>query len=334
METVMTISTKPIGRSGLSTTTLSFGGAVIGNLFKEVSDEDALGALQAAWDAGVRYFDTAPHYGLGLSERRHGEFLADKDRGSYVLSTKVGRLIRPNPQFHGGLDDQGFAVSAKNHRVLDYSREGVLTSLEESLERLAGDSIDVVFVHDPDDYEHEALEGAFVALEELRGQGVIRSYGAGMNQSAMLARFVDNTDLDVVMCAGRFSLLDQSAAEDLLPRAAKRGVSVVAAGVFNSGILATETPPAKAHYDYAPASQELLERARALSTVCQELGYSLPQVAAQFPLLHPAVKSVCLGARSAEQSARNAALFDTEVPARVYAELVHRGLLNPGVLDY
>lgn len=330
----MTIATRPLGRAGLSVTTLSFGGAVIGSLFREVSNVDAQGALQSAWDSGVRYFDTAPHYGLGLSERRHGEFLSGKDRTSYVLSTKVGRLVRPNPDFDGGLDDEGFAVSAKNHRVLDYSRDGIFRSLEESLERLGVDSIDIVFVHDPDNHEREALEGAFPALEELRGQGVIRSYGAGMNQSAMLTRFLDQTDLDVVMCAGRFSLLDQSAANDLLPRAAKAGVSVVAAGVFNSGILATDTPQATAHYDYAPASPELIERVNGLAEACAELGYSLPQVAAQFPLLHPAVQSVCLGARNAKQSSRNAALFQTEVPRHVYAQLVERGLLESGVLDY
>lgn len=330
----MTIATRPLGQAGLSVTTLSFGGAVIGSLFREVSDVDAQGALQSAWDSGVRYFDTAPHYGLGLSERRHGKFLSDKDRSSYVLSSKVGRLVRPNPDFDGGLDDQGFAVSAKNHRVLDYSRDGVFRSLEETLDRLGVDSVDIVFVHDPDNHEREALEGAFPALEDLRGQGVIRAYGAGMNQSAMLARFVDHTDLDVVMCAGRFSLLDQSAAEDLLPRAAKGGVSVVAAGVFNSGILATDTPQAAAHFDYAPASSELIERVSALAEACAELGHSLPQVAAQFPLLHPTVQSVCLGARNAEQSSRNANLFQTEVPRSIYAELVERGLLDSGVLDY
>ena len=330
----MSIPTRPLGQSGLHATTLAFGGAVIGNLFREVSDEVALSALQAAWDSGVRYFDTAPHYGLGLSERRHGALLRDKDRDSYVLSTKVGRLIRPNPHYDGGFDDQGFAVSAENHRVLDYSRDGTLRSLEESLERLGVDSIDIVFVHDPDEHEEEALNGAFPALEELRQQGVIRSYGAGMNQSAMLARFVDRTNLDVVMCAGRFSLLDQSAAQDLLSRASQRGVSVVAAGVFNSGILATDTPQMTAHYDYAPAPEMLIERARALAAACAEVGFSLPQVAAQFPLLHPSVHSVCLGARNAEQARRNAELFRTEVPREVYRHLVEGGLLDAGVLDY
>ena len=334
MDARVSIPTHSLGRGGLQVTSLSFGGAVIGSLFREVSDHDARGALQAAWDSGVRYFDTAPHYGLGLSEQRHGEFLASKQRSEYVVSTKVGRLIRPNPGYDGGLDDQGFAVSAKYHRVLDYSRDGTLASLEESLERLGLDSVDIVYVHDPDEYEQDALEGAFPALEELRQQGVIRSYGAGMNQSAMLTRFVENTNLDVVMCAGRFSLLDQSAASDLLPLAKQRGVSVVAAGVFNSGILATDSPHASAHYDYAPAPAELIERATQLAVACAELGYSLPQVAAQFPLLHPSVHSVCLGARNAAQASRNATLFETEVPREVYAELVNQGLLDPDVLAY
>ncbi len=232
------------------------------------------------------------------------------------------------------MDDQGFMVSNRVYRVLDYSYDGVMTSLEESLERMGVDSVDIVFVHDPDDHEKEALEGAFPALEKLRSEGMIRSYGAGMNQSAMLARFVQRTDLDVVMCAGRFSLLEQPALDDLLPLAVERGVSVVAAGVFNSGILATEQPSEGAHYNYAPAPPDVLSRAQALAQVCAHHGYSLPQVAAQFPYVHPAIDVVCLGARNGSQATRNAELFETEVPRSFYEELADQGLIAPEAVAY
>jgi D-threo-aldose 1-dehydrogenase len=328
------ISSQSLGRGGIETSSLSMGTAGIGNLFRVVSDEDAGDSLRASYDAGVRYFDTAPHYGLGLAEERLGAFLRDIPRDDIVLSTKVGRLIRENPQHDGGMDDQGFMVSNRLHRVLDYSYDGVMTSLEESLLRLGVDRVDIVFVHDPDDYEREAMEGAFPALEKLRSEGVIRSYGAGMNQSAMLQRFVENTNLDVVMCAGRFSLLEQPALEDLLPSAAAQGVSVVAAGVFNSGILATDNPQPGAHYNYAPAPEDVLSKAQAIQAICAENGYALPQVAAQFPLLHPAIGVVCLGARSVSQATRNAELFDQQIPREFYSHLADEGLVNPEVLAY
>jgi D-threo-aldose 1-dehydrogenase len=328
------VKTTELGRSGIKTSTLSFGAAGIGNLFREVSDAEANDALSSSYEGGVRYFDTAPHYGLGLSERRVGEFLRNKNRSEIVISTKVGRLIRDNPNSDGGHDDQGFMVSNRLHRVLDYSYDGVMKSIEESLERLGIEKIDIVFVHDPDDHEKEAMEGAFPALEKLRSEGVIRSYGAGMNQSAMLSRFAANTELDVVMCAGRFSLLEQPALADLLPTAIKRNVSVVAAGVFNSGILATDSPSSSSHYNYAPAPAEIVDKAQRLARACQDAGYSLPQVAAQFPLLHPAIKVVCLGARNGEQSQRNVGLFEQEIPRDFYASLAASGLIDSEVLSY
>jgi D-threo-aldose 1-dehydrogenase len=305
----------------------AFGAAPIGNLGRAVEDEEWSGAVPAAWEAGVRYFDTAPHYGLGLAERRLGKVLPD----GAVVSTKVGRLLVPRENPEGARDDEGFAVPADLARVRDYSRDGVLRSLESSLERLGRDRVDILFVHDPDDYEVAALEGAFPALEELRAQGVIASYGAGMNQSAMLARFVERTDLDIVMLAGRYTLLDQSALDDLLPIALQRDVSVVAAGVFNSGILATDRPRATATYDYEQASGEIFERANRIADVCERHGIRLPAVAAQFPLAHPAIATVCLGARSAAQVQRNAALFEEPVPAGVWEELKDEGLLRADV---
>src|SRR3954468_9663825 len=318
--------TRPLGRGGLTVGALAFGSAPIGNLGRPVSDDDARGALAAAWDAGVRYYDTAPHYGLGLAERRIAEGLAG--RTGFILSTKVGRLLEPAEGGKEGLSE-GFAVPHTHVRVRDYSRHGVLASLESSLKRLGVDRLDVVFVHDPDDYEREALEGAFPALEERRSQGVIASYGAGMNQAEMLTRFTRETDLDVVMLAGRYTLLEQGALDDLLPECGRRGVSVVAAGVFNSGLLARARPRADATYNYEPAPPEILARVHRIADVLERHGTTLPQAAAQFALAHPAVATVCLGARSADQVARNAALFDTPVPDAAWQELVAEGLLRP-----
>jgi D-threo-aldose 1-dehydrogenase len=318
--------TRPLGRSGLRVGALSFGAAVIGNLYHAVPDDAADGAVRAALAAGVRYFDTAPHYGLGLSEQRLGRALAGAS--DVVRSTKVGRLLVADPGGANRRDDEGFDVPARSRRVRDYSRDGVLRSLESSLDRLGVDRVDVVYVHDPDEHYAEALDGAFPALEELRAQGVIRGYGAGMNQSAMLADFVRHTDLDVIMLAGRYTLLDQSAAEDLLPLCRERGVSVVAAGVFNSGILASERPRPDANYDYQPAEAALIERATRIAEVCERHGSSLPQAAAQFPLRHPAVATVCLGMRSAEQVARNAELFGKPVSEELWRELADAGLVR------
>jgi D-threo-aldose 1-dehydrogenase len=319
---------RPLGRGGLLVGPNAFGVAPLANLGREVSDEDAAAALEAAWAAGVRYFDTAPHYGLGLGERRLGAFLRTKPRDEFVLSTKVGRLLVENadgPQ----PDDEGFAVTSSLVRRRDYSGDGVHRSLEQSLERMGLDRIDLVFVHDPDDFRAEALKGAFPALDELRRQGTIVSYGAGMNQSELLTTFVRDTDLDVVMCAGRYTLLEQGALAELLPAATERGVSIVAAAVFNSGLLARDRPPVEATYNYAPASPELLERVNSIADVCDAHGVSLPAAALQFPLGHPAVSTVCTGARSAEQVQRNAALFDVEIPDALWTDLAAAGLLDP-----
>jgi D-threo-aldose 1-dehydrogenase len=320
--------TRPLGRTGLRVGPFAFGAAGIGNLYNAVPDEDAHGTITAALAAGVGYFDTAPHYGLGLSERRVGEALKGVPRDEVVLSTKVGRLLVDNPGGEASRDDEGFDVPATVRRVRDYSRDGVLRSLEASMRRLDTDRIDVVYVHDPDEHYAAALEGALPALSELRDQGVIGGFGAGMNQSQMLARFVANSDLDVVMLAGRYTLLDQSGMTELLPLCLQRNVSVVAAGVFNSGILATNRPPPDAHYDYGPAGPDLIARANRIADVCERHGTTLPAAAAQFPLGHPAVATVCLGARSAEQVKRNAALFEEQIPEELWQELTAEGLLT------
>lgn len=322
--------TRPFGRSGLTVGPIGYGVAALGNLYSPRPDDVWPGCVPAAWEAGIRYFDTAPHYGLGLAEQRLGEGLRGLPRDEFVLSTKVGRVLDPNPDYRPGDTDLDnlFDVPATLRRRFDYSRDGVLRSVEDSLERLGLDRIDVLFVHDPDEHEREALEGAFPALEELRSQGVIRSYGAGMNQSAMLTRFVEQTDLDIIMCAGRYTLLDPSAENDLLPAARARGVSVAVAAVFNSGILATDRPVRTATFDYGAAPTELVNRTERIADIADAYGVTVPQLAVQFPLRNEAVSTVVLGADSPEQITRNATLADAPVPDDLWAELQDAGLIS------
>ncbi len=320
--------TRPAGRGGLTVTELSFGAAQIGNLVTAMTGRDAIDAVDAAWSAGIRYFDTAPHYGLGLSERRLGTALDRRPRDEFVVSTKVGRLLVPDPAGTPGRDTEGFDVPATWRRVRDYSRDGVLRSLDDSRARLGLHRIDIAFVHDPDDHYRAALEGAFPALEQLRRDGLITSYGAGMNQSALLAQFVRHTDLDIVMLAGRYTLLEQGALEDLLPLCQERNVSVIAAGVFNSGLLANDRPGPHATYNYAPAPAELVDRVNQIAGICERFGTTLSAAAAQFPLAHPAVASVCLGMRSPWQVRRNAALLGAAIPVELWPALKSAGLLR------
>ncbi|MBO0916519.1 aldo/keto reductase [Streptomyces laculatispora] len=303
-------------RPEVTVTAIGFGGAPIGGLYEPISDERARDAVDAAWDHGVRYFDTAPHYGLGLSERRVGAALSA--RPGRTLSTKVGRLLEPD------------GADGSLRRVRDYSRDGVRRSLESSLERLGADRIDIVFVHDPDEHGEQARAEAVPALCELRDQGVIGAVGVGMNQSAMLAEFIAETDVDLVMCAGRYSLLEQPALADLLPLAQQHQVGVLAAGVFNSGLLARPDPGEDATYDYRQAPPEVLSRARALAAVCREHGTSLPAAAMWFPSAHPAVLGVVLGMGSADEVRQNLALVPP--PADLWRDLVARGLLAPDAI--
>src|SRR4029453_8516882 len=235
----------------------------LGNLFRAVSDADCRTTVDAAWELGIRYFDTAPHYGLGLSERRLGSALASRPRADYVLSSKVGRLLEAVDGLEGW-DDQGFVVRATHRRIWDFSRDGIRRSIEGSLERLGLDGLDVVFLHDPDDHWSEVLAAGSPALEELRAEGVVRAIGAGMNQAPMLADLVRETDVDVVMLAGRYTLLEQEALDDLLPLCVERRGGIVAAGVFNGGLLAQARPPDGARHNYETAPPELVERARAI----------------------------------------------------------------------
>ncbi|GIH52976.1 D-threo-aldose 1-dehydrogenase [Microbispora rosea] len=300
-----------LGRYGLGT-------APLGGLFAPVSEEEAGQTLAAAWEAGIRYFDTAPHYGSGLAEERLGRFLRalpEAAAAEAVVSTKVGRVLVP-----GQGEEEGFPGRTGFVRVRDYSRDGVLRSLDDSLNRTGLDHFDLVFIHDPDDHWEQAAGQAYPALAELRDQGVIGAVGAGMNQAEMLTRFVRETDLDAVLVAGRYTLLDRSAAEELLPECERRGVAVIAGGVFNSGILAGGTT-----FNYDAAPPPVLERARGLGRVCASHGVPLPAAALRFPHRHPAVANVLIGARSAEEITEDLALAASDIPDALWEDLDHAG---------
>ena len=307
---------------------LGFGGAPIGNLFRELDDETAIEAVRVAYQEGIRYFDTAPHYGLGLSERRLGAALHGLPRDSYTLSTKVGRLLVPVEEVTGTDAADGFAVPASYRRVFDYSRDGVRRSLAESLARLGTDRVDLLLLHDPDEHWRQAIEEGIPALVELREQGVIGGIGVGMNQAEMLADFVRRADLDVLLLAGRYTLLEQGAADDLLPLCQQRGVAVVIGGVFNSGLLATDRPDETTAYNYAPPAAAMLGRARRLAAVCAGYGVPLPAAAIRFAAAHPAVASVLLGCHTAEQVRANLRYRDHPIPDELWARLRAEGLIR------
>jgi D-threo-aldose 1-dehydrogenase len=324
----MDVPTVALGRGWLRVSALALGTAPLGNLYAPVAEEDAAATVGSALEAGLTYVDTAPHYGLGLAERRLGRLLAGVPRDRFVVSTKVGRLVRPLAPGETA-DPEGFADSPPARRVWDLSGDGVRRSLEESLERLGLDRVDILLLHDPDDHEREAYEQALPALIGLRDQGVVTAIGAGMNQAEMLTRFVRDLDIDVVLVAGRYSLLDQRALAELLPTCAARGTAVVVGGVFNSGLLADPRPGAT--FDYAPAPPELVDRAARLAEVCARHGTPLRAAALAFPFGHPAVTSVLVGARSAAEVQDAVACFEWPVPGELWAELVATGLLPADV---
>jgi D-threo-aldose 1-dehydrogenase len=317
---------RQLGR-GLALTELGLGAAQFGNLYRPTTDEESTAAVRVAWDGGIRYFDTAPHYGLGLSEKRLGNALREYPRDEYVVSTKVGRLLEPSPEDIGKLDSEGFAVPAAYRRRWDFSRDGILRSVESSLERLGLDRVDILYLHDPDEFWEQASTSGVDTLIELRDQGVVGAVGAGMNQSAMLAEFVRRCDIDVVMLAGRYTLLDQGALDGLIPAASERGVAIVAAGVYNSGILSSPVVVRDAKYDYGSASAEIIDRATQIAAVCQAFGVDLPEAAIRFPLLRPEVASVVVGARTDAQVLSNLARYRAAIPAALWTHLARVGLV-------
>ncbi|MDX2546226.1 aldo/keto reductase [Streptomyces sp. WI04-05B] len=325
-----TVARRRITDTSVELTELGFGASVIGNLFRVTQAADAASAIEAAWEAGIRYFDTAPHYGLGLSERRLGAALRHRPRTEYVVSSKVGRLLVPNehPQ---GVDSEGFVVRDDLRRQWDFSRDGILRSIDDTLRRTGLDRLDIVYLHDPDDHWRQAADEAMPTLAELRDQGVVGAIGAGMNQTPMLTRFLRETPTDIVMLAGRYTLLDQTALDDVLPTAQELHKSVVAVGVFNSGLLSRNHPTEGMKYDYQDAPPELVDRARAIADVCSAFGTTLPAAAIAFPRTHPSIINVTLGMRTQEQVGRNMELHGQPVPEGLWDELRAQGLIRADV---
>ncbi len=327
------LPTRALGRSAIAVTALGFGGAPLGDLYGVLDDATAITAAEAAAGAGITLFDTAPLYGRGLSEHRIGTALRRRPRASFVLSTKVGRVYAPAPA--GVRDRGGYVGGLPFEGRFDYSRDGCLRSLEQSLLRLGMASVDIALVHDLDPWAHgdaldtrirEVLNGAWRALVELRAQGVVRAIGLGVNDATVCTRFAREADLDCVMLAGRYSLLEQPALA-FLDLARERGIGVMLGGVFNSGILATGPVP-NAKYDYRDAPPDVLARVGQIDAVCRGHGVALAHAAVQFPLGHPAVSSVVLGAVTAGEVARNLEAFARPVPAALWRDLVAERLLS------
>ncbi|MCU1411665.1 MAG: aldo/keto reductase [Rhodoglobus sp.] len=306
---------------------LGYGAANVGNLYRALSDEAATAVLDAAWESGIRYYDTAPHYGLGLSERRLGAFLATKPREEYFISTKVGRLLRPVPNPSGRLDDANdFAVPADLERVFDLTADGVRRSLDESLERLGLDRVDALYLHDPEKAGLDAAEeSAYPALIGLRDAGLVDHVGVGSMSIEALERASAFAGLDLLMVAGRLTLAEQPALDRVVPQALAHGMQLVAAGVFNSGLLATNTPGGR--YEYGSAPEELLARARSIAEVCAQFGVTLPAAALQYTLRIPPVVSVVVGGSRPEQVVENARRMAEDIPEDLWDALARAALI-------
>lgn len=312
-----------LGRTALEVTRFGLGTAPLAGLYEAVPEAKGLAVISRAWDAGIRHFDTAPLYGSGLAEIRVGKALHDKPRDEFVLATKVGRLLRADAPPEPG---QNFKGTPPVNPVFDFSYDGVMRSVDESMERLQLDRIDILHIHDPDAHYDDAIRGAYRALDHLRSEGVIRAVGAGMNQAEMLSRFAREGRFDCLLLAGRYTLLDQVALDELLPICVEQGIGIIAAGVYNSGILADPKPGARYNYTAAPAP--LLDRARKIRSVCDSHGVPLKAAALQFPLGHPAVSCVVVGCRSVEQLAESLAMFEADIPAALWRDLKAKGLLR------
>ena len=315
--------TVTLGRTDVPVTRLGLGCAPLGGLYRAVGDEMAAATLARAWEHGIRFFDTAPLYGLGRSENRTGAALAGRDRDAYTLATKVGRRLVPRDEAQRG--DGMWAELTADEPVFDFSAEGVRRSYDESLGRLGLECVDILHLHDPDDHFAEAMAGARRELRQLRAEGRVRAVSAGMNQSAMLTDFARTGDFDCFLLAGRYTLLDQSGLADLLPECGRRGISVIAGGVYNSGVLADPRPGAT--YGYAPANDSILAKVRAIQDVCERHGVPLRAAAMQFPFGHPAVASVLIGMRSPAEVDDAVAMASVEIPAQLWRDLKSAWLL-------
>lgn len=328
--------TRTIGRTGLAVTEFSFGTAALGGLYRACPRDVAMATLQAAWDEGLRYFDTAPWYGFGLAERVTGDFLRDKPKSDYVLSSKVGRIMFPVPDdkvpSYGYVDPLPFDVR------YDYSYDGIMRSVELSHARLGLNRIDMLYVHDIGVYTHGAERNAFhmrqffdsglKALQELKSSGTIKAFGLGVNEIPVCLNVLHETDLDCILLAGRYTLLDRSAVAELLPLCAAKGTSLVVGGVFNSGILATG-PVEGAHFDYMPATADIAGKVGAMMEIAKSRGVPLAAPALQFPLEHPAVASVLIGTAKPESLHRNMALARLDLSKDIYPAFEPHTLVAP-----
>ena len=323
----------PLGKTLLSVTQLGLGTAPLGGLYAPVPAAQALATIERAYAAGLRFFDTAPLYGHGLAEQRLGEVLRRHAAEAWTLATKVGRLLRAGAppdmsQYYKG--EPFFRGTPPLNPAFDFSYDGVMRSVDESLERLGLDRVDVLHIHDPDDYVDEALTGAYRALDRLRADGTIGAVGVGTNRPEPVLRFAVEADVDCVLLAGRYTLLDQTGLA-ALSLCAQRRIAVIAGGVFNSGILAR--PEEGATFDYVPAGVEVLAKAQRLEAACRRHGIPLAAAAMQFPLGHPAVAAVLVGCRSAAEVDENVRLFREDIPAQFWQELRHDGLTAGGSPD-
>jgi D-threo-aldose 1-dehydrogenase len=331
------LATRILGRTGVPLTQLGFGGAPIGELFTVISDNDAQATQDAAWEAGIRYYDTAPWYGRGLSEHRMGQALWRRPRDQYVISTKVGRVLRPAPD-PATLDRSLWTGGLPFQHHFDYSYDGVMRSFEDSLQRLRLTRVDLLVIHDLDHQHHKTdrnvdaymaqlYTGGWRALSELKAAGLIRGIGAGVNEMTVIPRYLDMIDLDFFIVALPYTLLDQDVLDEEFPRCVERGIGFVIGAVFSSGILATGPVPG-AKYRYADPTPEVMERTRRIQAVCARHNVPLAAAAMQFPFGHPSVASVIPGAFKPAQVAQNVAAFRHSIPADLWAELKHEGLLR------
>lgn len=308
---------------GLDVTTVGLGTAPLGGLFSPVSDADAEATIERAWSLGIRFFDTAPLYGFGLAERRLGSFLRQQKRDSFAISTKVGRLLRSAT---AAPEDDHYKGTPAERPQFDFSYDGVMRSVEDSLDRLGLDRVDVLLVHDPDDHYDDAVSGAFRALMRLRDDGTVKAIGAGMNQFDLLARFAEAVPVDCFLLAGRYTLLDQSALMTLFPICRAKNIGILLGGIYNSGILADPRTGAKFNYEDADAA--LVARALELEALCHEHGTELKAAAVQFCRAHPAVTVAVQGARTAAEVAENVAMAETSVSPGFWQELRARKLVD------
>ncbi|RUM27556.1 aldo/keto reductase [Rhizobium vallis] len=330
------MKTRRIGKTKLDVTEISFGAAALGGLYRECPREQAIDTLQAAWDSGIRYFDVAPWYGLGLAERRVGDFLRDKPEGDYVLSTKVGRLMRPVPT--GTVPNYGYVNPLSFDADYDYSYDGIMRSVEFSYARLGLNRIDILYVHDIGGYTHGAaknavhlkqfLDSGVKALEELRSSGAISAFGLGVNEVPVCLDVMRHADLDCILLAGRYTLLDRSAVAELLPLCRQKGTSLVVGGVFNSGILATGPVPGS-HFDYLPADDDVLAKVGAMEAIAKRHGVPLAAPAMKFPLREDIVASVLIGTAKPSSLTRNMEIVAPQIDDGIYAEFEPYTLVAP-----